>query len=89
LSEERLQPRFELWLAEAETEAERERLRRISRTPQEALVGVFDELERRYGGATEFLRGARLGESRALPGSPSHPESQSRLGGLCNTEFLA
>jgi hypothetical protein len=49
-------------------EAERERLRRISRTPQEALVGVFDELERRYGGATEFLRGARLGEAGLCPG---------------------
>jgi protein-tyrosine phosphatase len=60
LSEERLQPRFELWLAEAESEPERERLRRISRTPPEAMVGVFDELERRYGGATEFLRGAGL-----------------------------
>jgi protein tyrosine/serine phosphatase len=61
LSEERLQPRFELWLAEAETEAERERLRRISRTPAESMVGVFAELERRYGGATEFLRDAELG----------------------------
>ena len=62
LSEERLQPRFELWLAEAETVAERERLRRISRTPAEAMVGVFDELDRRYGGATEFLRDAGLGD---------------------------
>jgi protein-tyrosine phosphatase len=60
LSEERLQPRFVLWLAEAETEAERQRLRRIARTPAESMVGVFDELERRYGGATEFLRGAGL-----------------------------
>jgi protein-tyrosine phosphatase len=62
LSEERLQPRFELWLAEAETEAERERLRRISRTPPESMVGVFAELQRRYGGASEFLRGAGLSD---------------------------
>ena len=60
LSEERLRPRHEQWLAEAETEAERERLRRISRTPAEAMVGVFAELERRHGGATEFLRGSGL-----------------------------
>src|SRR5437773_1030985 len=32
LSEERLRPRHELWLVEAETEAERERLRRIAPT---------------------------------------------------------
>ncbi|TMM08893.1 MAG: tyrosine-protein phosphatase [Actinobacteria bacterium] len=60
LSEERLRPRHEQWLAEAETEAERERLRRISRTPAEAMVGVFAELERRHGGATEFMRGSGL-----------------------------
>ena len=60
LSEERLRPRHEQWLAEAETEAERERLRRISRTPAEAMVGVFAELEHRHGGATEFLRGSGL-----------------------------
>jgi len=60
LSEERLRPRHERWLAEAETEAERERLRRISRTPADAMVGVFAELERRHGGATEFLRGSGL-----------------------------
>jgi protein-tyrosine phosphatase len=60
LSEERLQPRHEQWLAEAETEAERERLRRISRTPAESMIGVFTELERRHGGATEFLRGSGL-----------------------------
>ena len=60
LSEECLRPRHELWLAEAETEAERERLRRISRTPAESMVGVFAELGRRYEGATEFLRAAGL-----------------------------
>ena len=61
LSEERLRPRHELWLVEAE-EAERERLRRIARTPPDSMVGVFDELERRYGGAREFLRGTGLGD---------------------------
>lgn len=62
LSEERLRPRHELWLLEAETEAERERLRRIAQTPPESMVGVFEELERRYGGATEFLRSTGLSE---------------------------
>jgi protein tyrosine/serine phosphatase len=62
LSEERLRPRHELWLVEAETEAERERLRRIARTPPESMVGVFDELERRFGGATEFLSSTGLSD---------------------------
>ncbi len=56
LSEERLRPRHEAWLAEAETEAERERLRRISQTPAASIVGLFDELERRYGSVEGYLR---------------------------------
>jgi protein-tyrosine phosphatase len=60
LSEERLRPRHEAWLAEAETEAERERIRRISRTPPEAMLGVFDELDRRHGGIEGYLRSAGL-----------------------------
>ncbi len=58
LSEERLRPRQEEWLAQAETEAERERLRRGAETPAESMVGGFAELERRYGGATQYLRDA-------------------------------
>jgi protein-tyrosine phosphatase len=56
LSEERLRPRHEAWLAEAETDAERERLRRIHATPSESMVGVLEELERRYGSVEEYLR---------------------------------
>lgn len=56
LSEERLRPRHEAWLAEAETAAERERLRRISVTPAAAMVGVLEDLERRYGGVERYLR---------------------------------
>lgn len=56
LSEERLKPRHDAWLAEAETEAERERLRRIAATPAESMVGVLEELERRYGSVEEYLR---------------------------------
>lgn len=58
LSEERLRPRHDEWLAAAETEAERERLRRISRTPAASMLGVFEELERRYGSVEQFLRDA-------------------------------
>jgi protein-tyrosine phosphatase len=56
LSEERLQPRHDRWLAEAETEAERARIRRIIVTPAESIMGVLQELERRYGGVRGFLR---------------------------------
>lgn len=62
LSEERLRPRHEEWLAKAETEAERERLRRISRTPAASMLGVFEELERRYGSIEQFLRDAGVSD---------------------------
>jgi protein-tyrosine phosphatase len=55
LSEERLRPRHERWLASAETEAERERMRRISVTPPAAMAGVLRELDRRYGGVDGYL----------------------------------
>jgi protein-tyrosine phosphatase len=57
VSEERLRPRHELWLAEAETEAERENIRRISETPAAAMAGVLEQLERHHGTVEEFLRG--------------------------------
>jgi protein-tyrosine phosphatase len=56
ISEERLRPRHEAWLAEAETEAERERLRRITATPAAAMVGVLEKLDRRYGSVEGYLR---------------------------------
>ncbi len=56
LSEERLRPRHEVWFAAADTEEELERLRRIARTPPESMVGVFAELERRYGSVEGYLR---------------------------------
>ena len=60
ISEDRLRPRHEAWLAAAETEVERERIRRISRTPPETMLGVFAELARRYGSVAGYLRGAGL-----------------------------
>ena len=58
LSEERLRPRHEQFLAEAETEAEREYLRRVSQTPAASMLGVLAELQERYGGVEEYLRSA-------------------------------
>jgi protein-tyrosine phosphatase len=62
LSEERLRPRHELWFAEAETQAERERLRRIAQTPASSIAGVLAELGHRYGGVEGYLRSAGLGD---------------------------
>jgi protein-tyrosine phosphatase len=56
LSEERLRARHERWFAEAADEAELERLHRIAATPAAAMVGVLQELERRYGSIEGFLR---------------------------------
>ena len=62
LSEERLRTRHEQWLAEAQSEEERERLRRISQTPADSITGVLEELERRYGSVDGYLRHAGLTE---------------------------
>ncbi|HEV2712363.1 MAG TPA: tyrosine-protein phosphatase [Gaiellaceae bacterium] len=56
LSEERLRPRHERWFAEAKDEAELERLKRIAATPAQAMIGVIEEIERRYGSVEGFLR---------------------------------
>jgi protein-tyrosine phosphatase len=60
ISEQRLEPRHEAWLAEAGTEAERERIRRVAATPAESMVGVLDELKQRYGSVEAFLRAGGL-----------------------------
>ncbi len=60
LSEERLRTRHEEWLAKAQSEEERERVRRMSQTPADSMKGVFEELERRYGSVEGFLRHAGL-----------------------------
>ena len=58
LSEERLRPRHDVWIAEAETEAERERLRRVLQSPAASMVGVLAALEERYGSVEGYLRSA-------------------------------
>lgn len=64
LSQERLKPRHDRWLAEAAgDEVELERLRRMTATPAGAMRGVLEELERRYGSVEGYLLagGAREG----------------------------
>jgi protein tyrosine/serine phosphatase len=56
LSEKRLRPRHERWFEAATSEEELERLRRIAQTPAESILGVFEALERRYGGVEDYLR---------------------------------
>jgi len=58
LSEEKLRTRHEQWLAEAQSEEERERLLRQAQTPADSIRGVFDELARRYGSIEDYLRHA-------------------------------
>lgn len=51
-----LDQRARPWIEEAETEEERRRRERISATPAEAMSGVLEELQRRYGGVAGYLR---------------------------------
>jgi protein-tyrosine phosphatase len=60
LSEERLLPRHEVWYAAAQSEEELERLRRIAQTPRASMLGVFEELRRRYGSVDGYLRSIGL-----------------------------
>jgi protein-tyrosine phosphatase len=62
LSEERLRERHEAWFEAAESEEELLRLQRIAQTPPQSMLGVFAELERRYGGVEAYLREAGVGD---------------------------
>jgi protein tyrosine/serine phosphatase len=55
LSGIRLEPRHTRWLADAQDDAERARIERISATPREAMRAVLDALDERYGGAERYL----------------------------------
>jgi protein-tyrosine phosphatase len=56
LSEARLQPRHDAWLAAAETEEEIARVHQIASTPAETMRGVLAEIEQRHGGVGSYLR---------------------------------
>ena len=60
ISEERLKSRHDRWLADAESDEERERLRRIMVTPRESMLGVLHELERRHGSIEGYLKAGGL-----------------------------
>jgi protein-tyrosine phosphatase len=60
LSEERLRSRHEKWIAEAQSDEERERIIRMTQTPADSIKGVLAELERRYDSVEGFLRQAGL-----------------------------
>jgi protein tyrosine/serine phosphatase len=62
LSEERLRSRHEAWFEAAESEEELARLQRISQTPAGSMIGVFRELERRYGSVESYLTSAGVEE---------------------------
>jgi protein tyrosine/serine phosphatase len=59
-SEANLAPRTPAWVDDAEDEVDRERRRKLMRTPAEAMVQTLDELDRRYGGVEQYLRAAGL-----------------------------
>jgi protein-tyrosine phosphatase len=48
-------PKFDKWLNDAATEAERERLRRIFVPAGRTMVGVLEEVDVRYGGPRKYL----------------------------------
>jgi protein tyrosine/serine phosphatase len=58
ISEQNLAEIHARWQDEAESEEERARRARISGCPPEAMRGVLDEIERRYGGVREYLLAA-------------------------------
>lgn len=61
-SEVNLRERLDAWIAEAPDRAQRERRRRVSTTPRDAMVQVLAELERRYGGVAGYLRAGGASE---------------------------
>jgi protein-tyrosine phosphatase len=57
-TERHLAERTQEWIDEAQDEVERRRRERIGRTPPEAMAGVLEELERRYGSVRDYLGAA-------------------------------
>ena len=58
ISERNLAERQAAWEAEAESEEDRARRRQIGLCPPDAMRGVLDELDRRYGSVREYLLAA-------------------------------
>ncbi len=64
VSEENLAPNGPAWIGRVEDELERDRRRKLMRTPAEAMLQTLDELERRYGTVDEYLRRAGLDDEQ-------------------------
>ena len=64
LSADNLAPRLQEWLDEAPDEVERRRRVRWSATPADAMAQVLDEVDRRWGGAREYLRAGGLSDEQ-------------------------
>jgi len=64
LSADNLRPQFQAWLDDAPDAEERARRERISATPREAMAGVLEELEKRYGSVREYLLAAGATEAQ-------------------------
>jgi protein tyrosine/serine phosphatase len=60
LSAERLRERTERWLAGAEDEAERERIRRVTSCPAPGMQHVLEALDERYGNVATYLLDAGI-----------------------------
>ena len=63
VSEERLRPASETWIAAAADEADRAFRVRLTQTPAEAMSLVLATLEARHGGVAGYLRGGGLAEA--------------------------
>ena len=76
VSGDNLRERARPWIEEAETDEERRRRKRISATPAEAMAGVLEELQRRYGGVAGYLANGR----RRRRGSGAGARPPAKLG---------
>ena len=61
-SERNWAPYTDSWIAQAGDDDERERRRLLAPCRPETMLGVLDELERRYGGERDYLLGAGASE---------------------------
>ena len=62
-SEENLRSLHETWIDAAPDDDERERRRRLTPTPRDAMLAVLAELDRRHGGVRGYLLDAGAAEA--------------------------
>jgi protein tyrosine/serine phosphatase len=62
LSKANWEPTVPAWIAEARDEREQAFRTFLAAMPGEAMLGVMEEVDRRYGGAAGYLRGVGLSE---------------------------